>query len=57
MGISTCLYTLLESCRRRGINAQDYLHDVLGRLPTMKITQVSELTPANWHAAQKADAA
>lgn len=48
------IYTLLESCRRRGINQREYLHDVLTRLPSMKITKVAELTPANWCAARQA---
>ena len=55
---SAIIYTLLESCRRRGISQRDYLLDVLTRLPAMKITEVSELTPARWiaarHAARKA---
>lgn len=51
------LYTLLESCKRRGINPQEYLRDVLARLPSMKITQVGQLTPANWLAARQAKAA
>ncbi len=32
---SAILYSLLESCRTLGINPQDYLLDVLPRLPTM----------------------
>ena len=54
---SAILYTLIESCKRRGINPQDYLRDVLTRLPTMKITQVDQLTPANWLAARQVRAA
>ena len=54
---SAILYTLIESCKRRGINPQDYLRDVLKRLPTMKITQVDQLTPANWLAARQVRAA
>jgi len=51
---SAIIYTLLESCRRRGINQREYLLDVLTRLPAMKITEVAELTPARWQAARKA---
>jgi transposase len=54
---SAILYTLLESCKRRGIDQVEYLRDVLTRLPTMKITEVDQLTPANWAAARKAKAA
>ena len=42
------IYSLIISCRRRGINPQDYLTDVLRRLPAMNITQIGELLPANW---------
>ena len=42
------IYSLIVSCRRRGINPQTYLTDVLRRLPAMNITQIAELLPANW---------
>lgn len=42
------LYTLIESCRRLGINAFFYLRDVLGRLPTHPQSRVDELTPLGW---------
>jgi len=51
---SAIIYTLLESCRRRGISQREYLLDVLTRLPSMKITEVAELTPARWLAARQA---
>jgi hypothetical protein len=41
-------YTILASCRRRHINPEAYLTDVLRRLPTLKITEISSLLPANW---------
>jgi transposase len=47
------LYTIIESCRRRGINPQAYLHDVLTRLPSMTNWQVSQLTPQAWALSQK----
>ena len=34
-----------------------YLRDVFTRLPSMKITEIEQLTPENWLAAQKANAA
>jgi transposase len=40
--------TILASCRRRHINPEAYLTDVLRRLPTLKITEISSLLPANW---------
>jgi transposase len=54
---SAILYTILESCKRRGIDQIEYLRDVFNRLPTMKITEVDQLTPANWAARRKAKAA
>jgi hypothetical protein len=45
---SAVIYTLIQSCRRYGINPQDYLTDVLQRLPSMTSSQVPELLPANW---------
>jgi transposase len=54
---SAIIYTILETCKRHGINPQEYLHEVLSRLPSMKITQVGDLTPAAWAAQRKAKAA
>jgi hypothetical protein len=45
---SAVAYTLLVSCRRRGLNPQAYLTDVLRRLPGIKITELDPLLPANW---------
>jgi len=45
---SAVIYTLIQSCRRYGINPQEYLTDVLERLPSMTSGQVRELLPANW---------
>jgi transposase len=45
---SAVIYSLIVSCRRRGINPQEYLTDVLRRLPAMNITQIGELLPSRW---------
>src|ERR1017187_677170 len=45
---SAVIYTLLGSCRRHGINPFDYLKDLFTRLPSAKITQIKEFTPAAW---------
>jgi transposase len=45
---SAVIYTLIQSCRRYGINPQEYLTDILHRLPSMTSSQVPELLPANW---------
>ena len=45
---SAIIYTLVENCRRLGINPRDYLEDVLTRLPAMKASGAASLTPVNW---------
>ncbi len=45
---SAVIYSIIGSCRRRGINPQDYLTDVLQQLPSTTINRVGELTPENW---------
>lgn len=47
------LYTLIESCRKRSIDPYAYLKDVLTRLPTLKNTQIAEITPGAWAKATK----
>jgi transposase len=42
------MYSILQSCRRHQIEPQEYLTDVLTRLPDMMITEVTTLTPSNW---------
>jgi transposase len=45
---SAILYTILESCRRRGLDPLAYLRDVLTRLPLATNHTVHKLTPENW---------
>ena len=45
---SAVIYSIIVSCRRRGINPQEYLTDVLRRLPAMNITQIAQLLPEHW---------
>ena len=45
---SAIIYTVIESCRRRGIDPYTYLKDVLTRLPKMTNHQIPEVTPAAW---------
>jgi transposase len=42
------IYTLLGSCRRRGVNPFDYLKDLFMRLPSAKITEIEDFTPRAW---------
>jgi transposase len=45
---SAILYTVIECCRRRGLDPYAYLREVFTRLPTMTNWQVKDLTPAAW---------
>lgn len=45
---SAVIYTIIQSCRRRGLNTQEYLTDVLRQLPGMKSTEVASLLPSRW---------
>lgn len=47
------IYTLIENCRRLGIDPYAYLRDVLSRLPHMTNYQVPEVTPAAWAKARR----
>jgi transposase len=42
------IYTVIESCRRRGLDPYAYLKDVLSRLPRMTNHQIPTVTPAAW---------
>ncbi len=45
---SAIIYTLIESCRRRGLDPYSYLKEVLTRLPVMTNRQIPEVTPEAW---------
>jgi transposase len=53
---SAVIYSVLGSCRRYGVDPHEYLRDVLGRLPAMKITEIESITPAAWAKVKKAAA-
>jgi transposase len=42
------LYTVIESCRRRGLDPYGYLREVLTRLPQMTNRQIPQITPEAW---------
>ena len=53
---SASIYTVIECCRRRGLDPFAYLRDVFTRLPSMTNMQVQDLTPEAWaRAHQRAD--
>jgi transposase len=45
---SAVIYSIVVSCKRRGIEPWDYLRDVLTRLPAMKQSELPSLLPGNW---------
>ena len=45
---SAIIYTVVESCRQRGLDPSAYLRDVLTRLPCMTNRQVPQIIPAAW---------
>ena len=50
---SAIIYTVIECCRRRGLDPFAYLRDVFTRLPSMTNWQVKDLTPEAWAKNQK----
>ncbi len=47
------IFTLIENCRMHGVEPQEYLKDVLERLPRTTNQQVAQLTPLNWRKARE----
>ena len=47
------VYSVIESCRRRGLDPYRYLRDVLTRLPHMTNRQIPEVTPKAWSQTQR----
>jgi hypothetical protein len=45
---SAVIYSMIGSCGRRGLNPQEYLTDVLRRLPGLTIHHLEPLLPGNW---------
>lgn len=50
---SAILFTVVEACRRYGINPFEYLRDVFTRMPGMRANEYAKLTPAAWAAAHR----
>ena len=51
---SAVIYSVLGSCRRHGINPDEYLRDIFERLPKAKTSDLKSLTPAAWAKAKRA---
>jgi hypothetical protein len=45
---SAVIDTIIQSCRRHGVKTQDYLTDVLARLPSMTTSRVADLLSGHW---------
>ena len=43
------IYSLLGTCKLNNINPQEWLLDVLNKLPTRKAKNVDDLLPQNWN--------
>lgn len=51
---SAVMYTLLISARNHGVDPQSYLQDIIERLPGTRPSELKDLLPANWAAANRA---
>jgi len=45
---SAIIYSFLETCRAHNINANEYILDVLSKLPTMRSSEFVNYTPLKW---------
>jgi transposase len=50
---SAVIYSIIESCRRHGVEPYTYLCDVLSRLPSMTNWQIKDILPKAWATARK----
>ena len=50
---SAIIYTVIESCRRRGLDPYAYLRDIFTRLPSATNQQIKQLTPEGWAKTQR----
>ena len=53
---SAILYTMIESCRCRGIDPYAYPRDLFTRLPSMTNWQVKDVTPEAWAKTRRSSA-
>ena len=50
---SAVLYSLIETCRKLGINPAEYLRELFEALPAMAQNEIANWTPAQWEAARE----
>lgn len=51
--VAAAMYTLVGSCMLQGLDPQDYLVDVLGRVQDHSALRLEELTPRSWRLARE----
>jgi transposase len=54
---AAAIYTLIETCKMNDVDPQAWLADVLARLPDHPASQVADLLPWTWKAAQQSKTA
>jgi len=42
------VYSMIATCKAHDIDPTDWLHDVMARIPTLKVNQMEQLLPSNW---------
>ena len=42
------IYSLVETCRKLGVNPYEYLKELFNVLPTMQQSDATDWTPARW---------
>ena len=45
---SAIIYSILETCRKLGIDQKEYLYDILKKLPYLTAQEARQLTPLKW---------
>ncbi len=50
---SAVLYSLIETCRKLGLNPAEYLRELFEALPNMQQSEIANWTPAKWEAARE----
>ena len=50
---SAILYSLIETCRKLGLNPANYLRDLLDALPNMEQSEIANWTPSRWNASRE----
>jgi transposase len=53
---AAAMYTLIESAKLNGLDAEAYLRDILARIATYPAKQIADLLPWNWATSQTAAA-